>query len=52
MKFFQELILYFEGLSNKTDKIRKLDRDSYKHNSDMEILEMVLNEKITILENE
>jgi Txe/YoeB family toxin of Txe-Axe toxin-antitoxin module len=41
-----EMADYLKRLSDITDLIKKLDRDTYKHYSDMEILEMVLNEKI------
>lgn len=51
MKFFHELVHYFSLLSDIADEIRKLDRDKYKHNSDMEILELVLIEKVDNLKN-
>jgi hypothetical protein len=52
MRYLHEIALYFNILSDKADEIRKLDRDHYKHHSDMEILEEVLNDKIESLKNQ
>jgi hypothetical protein len=49
MRYLHEIAFYFTKLSDKADEIRKLDRDHFKHNTDMEILEEVLNEKIETL---
>jgi hypothetical protein len=52
MRYLYEIALYFNMLSDKEDEIRKLDRDHYKHHSDMEILEEVLNDKIESLKSQ
>jgi hypothetical protein len=52
MRYLYEIALYFNMLSDKADEIRKLDRDYYKHHSDMEILEEVLNDKIESLKSQ
>jgi hypothetical protein len=52
MRYLHEIALYFNTLSDKADEIRKLDRDHYKHHSDMEILEEVLNDKIESLKSQ
>jgi hypothetical protein len=52
MRYLHEIAFYFTMLSDKADEIRKLDRDHFKHHSDMEILEEVLNDKINSLNNQ
>lgn len=46
-----ELASYLNQLSDMADLIKKLDRDTYKHYSDIEVLELVLKEKIEQLKN-
>jgi hypothetical protein len=43
---------YFNMLSDKADEIRKLDRDHYKHYTDKQILEELLDDKIQELKGE
>jgi hypothetical protein len=52
MRYLHEIAFYFTMLSDKADEIRKLDRDRFKHNTDMEILEEILDDKIKSLKNE
>lgn len=51
MNFLFEVAAYFNMLSDKADEIKKLDKDKYKHCTDMQILEEVINEKIETLKN-
>ncbi|MBH0176223.1 hypothetical protein IHV09_21950 [Fictibacillus sp. 23RED33] len=46
-----DISLYLKELSDKADEIKKLDRDSYKHYNDKQIIEMILDEKIESLKN-
>lgn len=50
MDYLHEIGAYFNRLSDQADKIRQLDRDSYKHDKDMEILEKVMQQEIDRLE--
>jgi hypothetical protein len=47
-----EIANYLNMLSDKADKIRALDRDRFKHYSDIQILEEIIDDRITELENE
>lgn len=51
MDYLHEIAHYFNSLSDKADKIRQLDRDNYKHYKDIEILEKILDDKISELED-
>jgi len=51
MDYLHEIAFYFNSLSDKADKIKKLDRDKYKHFKDMQLLDELLDEKIEELEN-
>lgn len=50
MDYLHEIAFYFNSLSDKADKIKKLDRDKYKHYTDMQLLDELLDEKIRELE--
>lgn len=50
MNYLYEIAWYFNYLSDQCDKIRKLDRDNFKHHTDKEILEELLQKKIDSLE--
>lgn len=50
MDYLHEVGAYLNKLSDQADKIRQLNRDSYKHDKDMEILEKVMQQEIDRLE--
>ncbi|MFO1442686.1 hypothetical protein KDN24_05595 [Bacillus sp. Bva_UNVM-123] len=51
MTYLHEIAAYFNMLSDKADEIRKLDRDKYKHYTDMQIFEEIIDDKIKALKN-
>lgn len=46
-----EIALLLNSLSDKADEIKKLDRDRFKHHTDLQILEVILDEKIEKLKS-
>ena len=51
MNYLYELATFFNSLSDKADEIRTLDRDQFKHYTDLQIFEEVIDEKIEKLKS-